>query len=89
VNINGKDQDLVPVVGKLEPVFGFSDESKERLAKIDAKIFFTPDKRFLPVQGVVSGELFNTVMNLTADCRTDASACEAFDKTPEQKAQAP
>jgi hypothetical protein len=88
VNIGGKDQELLPVVGKLEPVFGFSEEAKERLAKIDAKLYFTPDKRFLPVQGVISAELFSAVMNLTADCRSEPTACDAFTKTSEQKAGA-
>jgi hypothetical protein len=88
VNIGGKDRELLPVVGKLEAVFGFSDEAKEHLAKIDGKLYFTPDQRFLPVQSVVSGEFFNAVMNLTADCRADTAACAAFDKAGEQKAQA-
>lgn len=96
VSINGEDKQLLPVTGKLEPVFGFSTKSEERMRGIDGKIYFTPDGKFVPVQIIVSGEVFTAVMNLAADCKTDNTKCAAIEgafTTPpaggEQRAQAP
>lgn len=95
VTINGVERPLLPVTGKLEPVFGFSPKSEERMRGIDGKIYFTPDGTFVPVQIIVSGELFTSVMNLAADCKQDDTKCAAieaaFTAPPagEQRAQAP
>jgi hypothetical protein len=95
VSINGTERQLLPVTGRLEPVFGFSAKSEERMRAVDGKIFFTPDGKFTPVQVIVSGELFTSVMNLTADCREDNAPCAAIEgaftapAAGEQRAQAP
>lgn len=95
VSINGEDKQLLPVTGKLEPVFGFSAKSEERMRGIDGKIYFTPDGKFVPVQIIVSGEVFTAVMNLAADCKADNTKCAAIEATfttpsaGEQRAQAP
>ncbi len=95
VSINGEEKELLPVTGKLEPVFGFNAKSEERMRGVDGKIYFTPDGKFVPVQIIVSGELFTAVMNLAADCKADNSKCAAIEAafaTPpagEQRAQAP
>ena len=95
VSIGGAEKPLLPVTGKLEPVFGFSAKSEERMRDIDGKIYFTPDGKFVPVQIIVSGELFTAVMNLAADCKEDNAKCAAieaaFTAPPagEQRAQAP
>ncbi len=95
VNIDGEDKQLLPVTGKLEPVFGFNAKSEERMRGVDGKIYFTPDGKFIPVQIIVSGEVFTAVMNLAADCKADNTKCSAIEAafaTPpagEQRAQAP
>lgn len=96
VSIGGEDKQLLPVTGRLEPVFGFSPKSEERMRGIDGKIYFTPDGKFVPVQIIVSGEVFTAVMNLAADCKADNAKCAAIEAaftTPpaggEQRAQAP
>ncbi len=95
VSIDGAEKQLLPVTGKLEPVFGFNPKSEERMRGVDGKIYFTPDGKFVPVQIIVSGEVFTAVMNLAADCKADNAKCAAieaaFTTTPtgEQRAQAP
>lgn len=95
VSISGEDKQLLPVTGKLEPVFGFNAKSEERMRGVDGKIYFTPDGKFVPVQIIVSGELFTAVMNLVADCKADNTKCAAIEATftpppaAEQRAQAP
>ncbi|MBX7199741.1 MAG: DUF3108 domain-containing protein [Rhodospirillaceae bacterium] len=95
VSINGEEKQLLPVTGKLEPVFGFNPKSEERMRNIDGKIYFSPDGKFVPAQIIVSGEVFTSVMNLAADCKTDNTKCAAIEAaftTPpagEQRAQAP
>ena len=54
----------------------------------DGKILFSADDRLLPVQIMVGNSLGVGVMNLVADCRVEAAACDAFSLGQEQ-AQAP
>lgn len=95
VTINGTARELLPVTGHMEPMFGFSAKSEERMRAVDGKIFFTPDEKFTPVQVIVSGELFTSVMNLAANCREDNAPCAAIESAfvapvpAEQRAQAP
>ncbi len=76
--INGVAQAVIPVTAKLEPVFGFSRKSEERMKDSEGKFLFSNDARFIPLQLVVSNDLLSGVMNLTADCSQNAAACETF-----------
>lgn len=80
VSINGVERQLIPVTAKVEPVFGFNRESEERMRESEGKFLFTPDARFLPVQLIVSNDMFTSVMNLAADCSENAAPCEEFGK---------
>ena len=83
VTINGTTRNVLPVVAKLEPVFGFGRRSQERMKDSEGKLLFTNDARFIPVQLTISNEILSGVMNLTADCSQDAAPCETFGKTAE------
>ena len=76
--INGVGHAVIPVTAKLEPVFGFSRKSQERMKDSEGKFLFSNDSRFIPLQLVVSNELLSGVMNLTADCSQNATACTTF-----------
>jgi hypothetical protein len=95
VTINGVARQVLPVTGRMEPMSGFSAKSEERMRAVDGKIFFSPDGKFIPVQVIVSGELFTSVMNLAGDCREDNAPCAAIEgafvmpAAAEQRAQAP
>jgi len=75
VTINGKEQLLLPVTTKIEPVFGFTRDSEEGMRSAEGKIYFTPDERFIPVQVVAGNDMFTGVLNLAADCGTSPQAC--------------
>lgn len=74
--IGGKDVELVPVLASVEPVFGFDRERTESMQDSGGKILFSPDDRFIPMQIILEGRAFTSVMNLTADCRVDTAICE-------------
>lgn len=76
--INGLPQAVIPVTAKLEPVFGFSRKSQERMKDSEGKFLFSNDARFIPLQLVVSNELMSGVLNLAADCSQNAAPCETF-----------
>ncbi len=80
VTINGTTHTVIPVVAKLEPVFGFGRKSEERMKDSEGKLLFTNDARFIPVQVTISNEMLSGVMNLTADCSQNAAACDTFGK---------
>ena len=69
---------VIPVIAKLEPVFGFSPRAQERMKESEGKFLFSNDARFIPLQLVVGNDLLSGVMNLTADCSVDATRCETF-----------
>lgn len=74
--IRGQDVELVPVLASIEPVFGFDPQRKESIHNSSGKILFSPDDRFIPVQIMLEGRAFTSVMNLTADCRIDTATCK-------------
>ncbi len=74
--IGGQDVELVPVLASVEPVFGFDRERTESMQDSGGKILFSPDDRFIPMQIILEGRAFSSVMNLTADCRIDTATCE-------------
>ncbi len=74
--IKGADVELIPVVVGIEPVFGFDPERTETMRDSFGKILFSPDDRFIPVQVILEGATFTSVMNLTADCRVDSLTCQ-------------
>ena len=75
VSINGKAQNLLPVVAKLEPVFGFTPQSEAKMQDWEGKLYFTPDKRMVPVQIIAGSDAMSAVMNLSADCAQEPAAC--------------
>lgn len=78
VTISGMERQVVPVLAKLEPVFGFGRKSEERMKDSEGKFLFSSDARFIPVQLVISNEFLSGVMNLDADCSVNASPCDTF-----------
>ena len=74
--ISGQDIELIPVIAGIEPVFGFDRERTETMQESGGKILFSPDDRFIPIQVILEGRAFTSVMNLTADCRVDTETCE-------------
>jgi Protein of unknown function (DUF3108) len=78
VSIDGSEHEVIPVTAKLEPVFGFGKKTEERMRDSEAKLFFSNDKRFIPVQLVISNELLSGVMNLAADCSQNSAPCDTF-----------
>ncbi len=78
VSINGTAREVIPVTAKLEPVFGFSKKTEDRMRESEAKLLFSNDQRFIPVQLVVSNEMLSGVMNLDADCSQNAAPCDTF-----------
>ncbi len=88
MTVNDKSRMLIAVKGKVEPVFGFDEKLQDKVHEGDGKILFSADDRLLPVQIMVGNSLGVGVMNLVADCRVEAAACDAFSLGQEQ-AQAP
>ena len=78
VEIGGVQRSIIPVVAKLEPVFGFGRKAQERMKESQGKFLFSNDSRFIPLQLVISNELLSGVMNLTADCGLDSVPCDTF-----------
>lgn len=74
--IGGQDVELVPVVATVEPVFGFDRERTETMQDSGGKILFSPDDRFIPMQVILEGRAFTSVMNMTADCQVDMATCD-------------
>lgn len=74
--IRGEDVDLVPVIARVEPVFGFDRERTDTMQDSAGKLLFSSDGRFIPVQVILEGSTFTSVMNLTADCREDSAPCQ-------------
>lgn len=74
--IGGRDIELTPVIASVEPVFGFDRERTETMKESSGKVLFSPDHRFIPMQVVLEGRTFTSVMNLTADCQLDSLVCE-------------
>lgn len=74
--IGGRDVELTPVIASVDPVFGFDRERTETMQESSGKILFSPDDRFIPIQAILEGRAFTSVMNLTADCQVDAQTCE-------------
>jgi len=78
-------RDVIPVTSKVEPVFGFEPDAEDRMRESSGRTFFSNDERFIPIQIVLSNDLFSSVMNLRAECTTDPAPCEAFAQPREQK----
>ncbi len=74
--MDGQDVELVPVVARVEPVFGFDERRTETIQESSGRLLFSPDERFIPVQVMLRGRMFSSVMNLTADCAEDAAVCQ-------------
>ena len=87
--IGGEDVELVPVIAGIEPVFGFDRERTESMQDSGGKILFSPDDRFIPVQIILEGRAFTSVMNLTADCRVDTATCEQIAQAGTADAEIP
>jgi hypothetical protein len=86
VTINDETRSLIPVKGRVEPVFGFDERLQDRIHEGEGKILFSADGRFLPVQIMVGNSLGVGVMNLVADCKVDPAPCDGFGQ---DQAQAP
>jgi len=84
VAIGDAQRSVVPVIAKLEPVYGFGRRSQERMKESEGKFLFSNDARFIPLQLVVSNEMLSGVMNLTADCSRDAAPCDTFGQEKDQ-----
>ena len=78
VEIGGVPRSVIPVIAKLEPVYGVGRKSQERMKDSEGKFLFSNDSRFIPLQLVVSNEMLSGVMNLTADCSVDPVPCDTF-----------
>ena len=78
VTVNGAAREVIPVTAKLEPVFGFGKKTEERMKDSEAKLLFSNDRRFIPVQLIVSNDMLSGVMNLAADCSQNAEPCDTF-----------
>jgi hypothetical protein len=78
-------RDVIPVVSKVEPVFGFEPDAEDRMRDSSGTTYFSNDERFIPVQIVLSNDLFSSVMNLRAECTMDPAPCEAFAQPRGQK----
>ncbi len=78
VEINGTTRPLMPVTARIEPVFGFANESEDRARQAEGKLYFSPDERFIPVQVVAGNDMLTGVLNLAADCRENTQACLEF-----------
>ncbi|MBL8630627.1 MAG: DUF3108 domain-containing protein [Rhodospirillaceae bacterium] len=87
--IRGKEHMLVPVQARLEPVFGFEEETEERMREAETKILFSTDARFVPVQVILSTNLFSSVMNLVAECNEDPTPCNSVGPSEQQLGAAP
>jgi len=85
--IGGEDVDLIPVVASVDPVFGFDRERTETMQESEGTIYFSSDGRFIPVQVVLSGNTFTSVMNLTADCREDTTTCQQIAQADSDEAE--
>lgn len=79
--IGGKDVDLIPVIARVDPVFGFDRERTETMQDSAGTLLFSADGRFIPVQVILEGNTFTSVMNLTADCRVDSATCQEIAAT--------
>lgn len=78
-------RDVIPVVSKVEPVFGFEPDAEDRMRDSSGTTFFSNDARFIPIQIILSNEMFSSVMNLRAECTADPAPCDAFAQPREQK----
>jgi hypothetical protein len=78
VEIGGVSRSVIPVIAKLEPVFGFGRKSQERMKDSEGKFLFSNDARFIPLQLVISNDMLSGVMNLAADCSSDPAPCDTF-----------
>ena len=83
VEIGGAQRSVIPVIAKLEPIYGFGRKSQERMQESEGTFLFSNDERFIPLQLVVSNELLSGVMNLTADCRANPAPCDTFGQKTE------
>ncbi len=78
VEFNGQQRSVIPVIVKLEPVFGFGRKSQERMKDSEGKFLFSNDARFIPLQLVISNDMLSGVMNLAADCSANPAPCDTF-----------
>jgi hypothetical protein len=78
ISVNGVERMLIPLIARLEPVYGFSRDAEERMREAEGKLLFTTDARFIPVQITISNGMFSGVMNLAADCKADTAPCDNF-----------
>lgn len=79
--IGGRDVELIPVIARVDPVFGFDRERTETMQDSAGTLLFSSDGRFIPVQVILEGDTFTSVMNLTADCRIDSETCQEIENT--------
>jgi len=87
--IKSRDIELVPVIAGIDPVFGFNEENTERIRAGQGTVLFSPDDRFIPIQVILQGMALSSVMNLTADCSVEITACEQIAEAQEESYQAP
>lgn len=71
-------RELVPVVSRIEPVFGFEPDAEDRMRESEGRILFSNDDRFVPVQVIIGNDLFSSVMNLVAECNADPRPCDVL-----------
>ncbi|MDX2221926.1 MAG: DUF3108 domain-containing protein [Rhodospirillaceae bacterium] len=76
--IRDMPRELVPVVSRVEPVFGFEPDAEDRMRESEGRILFSNDDRFVPVQVILGNDMFSSVMNLVAECNVDPQPCDAF-----------
>jgi hypothetical protein len=82
--IKNQPREVVPVISRVEPVFGFEPDSEDRMREAKGTTLFSADERFLPVQIIVGNDLFSSVMNLVAECTADPTPCDAIGQQREQ-----
>lgn len=84
-NIRNQERTLIPITSRVEPVYGFAPDSEDRMRESEGTLLFTNDQRFVPVQIILSNEMFSSVMNLVAECNSDPAPCDSFGQQPNQQ----
>ena len=81
--IKDQPRELIPIISRVEPVFGFDAEAEDRMRESKGTTLFTTDERAMPVQITLTNDIFSSVMNLVAECTTDPDPCDNFSKARE------
>jgi hypothetical protein len=82
VTVREVERLLTPVTSRMEPVYGFEPDGKDRMRESEGQLFFTSDERFLPVQIILGNSMFSSTMNLVAECNVDPVPCDTFGRQP-------